>query len=171
MSNKAVITHIKKSSEAGFLDVSLHGYSGQKWKRNEYKILMPNQNKVVNLTTEGGEPHDHKVVNEVHTNAPLNTPLNTPNKIIIKEFEKWWKLYPRKIGKAYAQRKYQKIIKDGMNDNLLLQALERQLPNMKKNKIEYIPHPTTWLNQGRWDDEIEKVETMAETIKRLNDAD
>ena len=28
---------------------------------------------------------------------------------------------------------------------------------MKKEK-KFIPHPATWLNQGRWDDELEKQE-------------
>ena len=89
LSNKAVITHIQNAQKAGFLSVNKHGFSGQKWRRNEYKISYPDTQKVVNevhvdtekvvnLSPEGGEPHDQKVVNEVHTITPLITPKNSP---------------------------------------------------------------------------------------------
>lgn len=86
LSNRAVITHIKKAQQDGFLEVSQHGFSGQAWRRNEYCISIPKvvnevhnvDEKVVNLTTEGGEPNDIKVVNEVHTITPVNSPINSP---------------------------------------------------------------------------------------------
>lgn len=41
LSKRAVIEHIKRAADAGFLSVSQHGYRGQRWKRNEYKALWP----------------------------------------------------------------------------------------------------------------------------------
>jgi hypothetical protein len=37
----------------------------------------------------------------------------------------------------------------------LLEALERQRgdPQWQKENGRFIPHPVTWLNQGRWEDE------------------
>ena len=39
----------------------------------------------------------------------------------------------------------------------------------KKENGKYIPHPTTWLNQKRWEDELNDSheETEEERIKRL----
>lgn len=106
LSNRAVITHIQNAVDAGFLEVTKHGFAGRKWRRNEYKICYPEvQNKpddvvnevhhhdddAVNLTTEGGEPGDVKVVNEVHSITPVNSPENTPMRAgeAISEKEFW----------------------------------------------------------------------------------
>ncbi len=52
LSNRTVIDHIEKAAQAGWIVVDQHGFSGQKWKRNEYRIAWP---KVV----EGGEGGSH----------------------------------------------------------------------------------------------------------------
>lgn len=86
LSNRAVITHIQKAKEAGFLRVSQHGFSGRNWKRNEYRISIPKavnevhdqEDGAVNLATRGSEPNDIKAVNEVHTITPYNSPSNSP---------------------------------------------------------------------------------------------
>lgn len=92
LSNRAVILHIKKAQEEGYLKVSQHGLGGQAWKRNEYRISIPkvvtlttkggdsDDTKVVTLTTEGGDPNDQKVVTQGHTNTPSNSPSNSPKK-------------------------------------------------------------------------------------------
>lgn len=149
LSNKAVITHIKKASEAGFLDVSLHGYSGQKWKRNEYKISLPNHNKVVNVSPEGGEPDDQKVVNEVHTNTPVNTPKN--NKIIIKEFEYFWQAYGSHGSRKTALDKYI-IVRRKTDQQTLLDANKRYDQHLKIEDWKKKRGCTVWLNQEGWVD-------------------
>ena len=66
-------------------------------------------------------------------------------------FSRWWDSYPRKVGKAAAAKAYAKAVKI-VSPERLLAALEQQKPSWTDPK--YIPHPTTWLNQGRWDDEL-----------------
>ena len=64
------------------------------------------------------------------------------------EFDRFWAAYPRKVGKLAALREWQKQtppIQDVMT------ALEWQTPQW--NDPMYIPHPRTWLYQGRWMDE------------------
>ena len=41
---------------------------------------------------------------------------------------------------------------------ILLKAIaeQKQSAQWKKNDGEFIPHPTTWLNEGRWEDELAK---------------
>lgn len=95
LSNRSVITHLKVAEEGGWIVVDKHGFSGQKWARNEYRIAWPNsptepkgeppkavndvhhlgEGKVVkevhHLQGEGSEPNDKKAVKEVHTNYPV----------------------------------------------------------------------------------------------------
>ena len=55
---------------------------------------------------------------------------------------------------------YQKLKADSALLDKLLNALERQKqsPAWKKDGGQYIPHPATWLNGHRWEDEIPKSE-------------
>lgn len=73
-----------------------------------------------------------------------------------ESFDKFWKAYPRKIGKDAAQKAFNKRNPD---DNLLgemLKAIEVQktTEDWRKSDGQFIPHPATWLNQGRWMDEV-----------------
>lgn len=70
------------------------------------------------------------------------------------EFEQFWALYPRKIGKKAAQSKYQTVRKDTTHEQIM-EGLEKYNTYLRKERVEfqYIAHPSTWLNQGRRDDE------------------
>jgi hypothetical protein len=70
-------------------------------------------------------------------------------------FERFWASYPNKTGKKAAFRVWERLkVSDAMTDTLIA-AVEQQKtwPAWTKDFGSYIPHPTTWLNQGRWDDE------------------
>jgi hypothetical protein len=69
------------------------------------------------------------------------------------EFDTFWKMYPRKVGKEAARRKFEAIVKQTPSEKII-DGLQRATEYWKIRKIEtqFIPHPTTWLNQGRWDD-------------------
>lgn len=70
------------------------------------------------------------------------------------EFEQFWNSYPRKIGKKAAQKAYQQA-KDKPTIVELLAAIEKAKTSEQwtKDNGQFIPHPATWLNQGRWTDE------------------
>lgn len=66
-------------------------------------------------------------------------------------FAAFWTAYPRKIGKKAAQNKFKQAIK--LTDlPTMLAAIERYKEH-KPADIDFC-HPTTWLHQGRWDDEF-----------------
>ena len=71
-------------------------------------------------------------------------------------FAKFWKLYPVKKGKAKAEAAWSKLkITDDLF-TLITQGLARQVVchDWTKEGGQYIPHPTTWLNGKRWEDEV-----------------
>lgn len=70
------------------------------------------------------------------------------------DFELFWEAYPRKVGKQKAQEAFGKIT---ISVDILLAALEDQkrTPQWTKDGGQYIPHPATWLNQARWEDEVQ----------------
>ena len=69
-------------------------------------------------------------------------------------FDKFWDLYPRKVSKRVAQKRFEALRSDEQK-----QALEA-LPNhvkywkSKNTEMDFIPHASTWLSQFRWEDEI-----------------
>lgn len=70
---------------------------------------------------------------------------------LTQEFVVFWERYPRKVGKLAAEKAYQRARKSGVTQQQILDGIDRYMAN----KPEYADwaHPTTWLNQGRWDDD------------------
>ena len=80
-------------------------------------------------------------------------------------FLKWWQVYPRRIGKIRAEKNYISAVKliqkreqltksDAIQK--LLDAAHSYSQSSRDTSIQYIPHPATWLAQGRWDDEPDR---------------
>jgi len=70
-----------------------------------------------------------------------------------KEFDLFWDLYPRKIGKQKARAWWMK--KDRPDSDKIISGLKKYLPIFKNQDVKFIPHPTTWLNGERWEDELD----------------
>lgn len=71
-------------------------------------------------------------------------------------FESFWNTYPKKVNKKKSKEKFMKICKTEKVFNEIMAGLHSQLKSdeWKKNNGQFIPHPTTWLNGERWQDEI-----------------
>lgn len=80
-------------------------------------------------------------------------------------FNKFWKAYPRKVGKdkCLSWFKRRKVTNEFVED--LIIAIKQQEKSKQWQNKQYIPHPYTWLNRGGWNDELDYVETPQETIK------
>lgn len=70
-------------------------------------------------------------------------------------FELFYKAYPRKVAPAKAREKWEALNPGPELLEKILKAVERQKqqPQWLKDDGNYIPHPTTWLNQKRWEDQ------------------
>jgi len=72
-------------------------------------------------------------------------------------FNEFWKLYPRKESKQQAKKAWMKLNSDQDLFNLIANALEyrSQTKEWLAEGGRYIPHPATWLNGRRWEDELD----------------
>lgn len=78
-------------------------------------------------------------------------------------FEDFWKAYPRKTGKGAASKAWVKAAKKASTDDILA-ALREQLPSIamqRRTDGDFRPHPATWLNQERWEDEAADLPAAA----------
>lgn len=75
-------------------------------------------------------------------------------------FERFWSEYPRKVSKQTAIRSWNKIKPSDELAEKIIEAVSKhkQTEQWTKDGGQFIPHPATWLNQGRWDDEV-KINT------------
>jgi hypothetical protein len=77
-------------------------------------------------------------------------------------FEKFWSAYPRHVAKSDAQKKFEKLNPDDELLAVMLAAIEKQKKSEQwvKDGGQYIPHPSTWLNQRRWEDEVQPAKPV-----------
>jgi hypothetical protein len=71
-------------------------------------------------------------------------------------FDEFWQAYPKKVGKGYAYDCFKKIKVSRKLLDIMLEAIAKQKKSdmWKRDKGQYIPNPSTWLNQKRWEDDL-----------------
>ncbi|MBD3616659.1 MAG: helix-turn-helix domain-containing protein [Gracilimonas sp.] len=94
LSKPSVIKYLNQAEEDGWIEKSVHGFSGQGWKRHEYTASIPEKvvKEINHVGGKGGKPHDEggkpdnkggkpdegKVVKEVNTISSVNSSNTSP---------------------------------------------------------------------------------------------
>ena len=101
---------------------------------------LPNQ---PNLTNQ------HNQTNSTEQNQPSTA------RSAAEMFAEFWEEYPRKVAKAKCETIWKRLKITAELFEKIMQALraQKQTAQWTKDGGAYIPHPQTWLNQKRWDDE------------------
>lgn len=88
-----------------------------------------------------------------------------------EEFEKFWSAYPRKAGNK--QKAFEAFKKADVSLDVLLAAIENQKQSAQwsKDNGQFIPHPTTWLNGKRWNDEMTGTTVPCGALGQLGEAE
>ena len=77
------------------------------------------------------------------------------------QFAQFWQAYPKKVDKGKALSVWKKLCARPIKDRpTLLQvkrAIHRQQKSDRWQNPQFIPHPTTWLNQSRWLDDPKEM--------------
>lgn len=68
-------------------------------------------------------------------------------------FDEFWEAYPRKTSKAEARKAWNKLKPNEELREKMLASIEAWKGTDQWREPRYIPHPSTWLNQERWNDE------------------
>ena len=76
-------------------------------------------------------------------------------------FTQFWAVYPRRVAKAAAKRKFTKALERDSLENIL-EGVKNYGDHLKENNWLSPAHPATWLHGDRWLDELE---TKEETIE------
>jgi hypothetical protein len=88
----------------------------------------------------------------------LSRPMNHPLEPSIEtHFDLFWKAYPKKIAKKAAIKAWTQAIKD--TDPKIIIASAEAFAKDKTRQDAFTAYPATWLNAGRWMDEVTVVKT------------
>ena len=73
----------------------------------------------------------------------------------VSGFAMFWQCYPRKKAKGACEKWWEKHKPDDVLLGTMLAKIEQEQrsPQWQKDDGQFIPHPSTWLNQKRWEDE------------------
>ena len=146
------------------------------WKDNtngEEEIYPPIPNRNTYITPDSIKEINKETPSLVGKESELNPPDigAAPPLVVTDNFEVFWKAYPNKKGKAGALAKWNVLKKQKTlpNIHVILNAIQAQKEWRNTAKQgEFRPewkHPSTWLNQGCWDDEVEVQQTGKINIK------
>ena len=131
-------------AQAGLIEIRARYTEDGKQTSNRFVLLIRgDKNNRVGVT---------KTTPDTVRDIPSNKSKGGDKNAYPAEFEEWWNLYPRKDG---SKRKAFEIWKRATDRDISARELFLATARFKqtchgKDK-KFIPHATTWLNQGRWE--------------------
>jgi hypothetical protein len=72
-------------------------------------------------------------------------------------FDAFWRAFPKHVGKGAARRAWdrRRLTADLQATILAAVATQRRSEQWQRDNGRYIPNPATWLNEERWDDQLQ----------------
>jgi len=92
------------------------------------------------------------VTDDTNPIEPKIEPKHIPS-AVADGFNDFWATYPRRVGRKAAEGAFKKALKETSVDQIMF-GLEQAMADWKLKDPKFIPHPTTWLNQGRYLDAV-----------------
>ena len=89
----------------------------------------------------------------------------TPKGDCADGFEEFWEAYPKKVSKPSAKKAWARLNADRPMVAAILADITRRKSSKEwtPERMQYVPHPSTYLNNRRWEDEV----SVADKVKQL----
>ena len=113
-----------------------------------------------NPNDKNGVENNTSNINNTSINIPPISPKPSTRKIVDNmweiHFERFWELYPRKENKSVTKKWFQTHYLNEEQFETIISKLKTFIKTKawKKNDGQFIPYPSTFLHQKRWEDEI-----------------
>lgn len=103
-----------------------------------------------NLTNQPNQPD--------RTNQPTREAgADAPDVDVHRQrFDAFWSVYPKRVGKGAAEKWWRKRKPSQSLTDTMISAVQEQAKSdqWRREGGQFIPNPTTWLNQERWKDDV-----------------
>jgi hypothetical protein len=148
---------IRELEQAGYLQITLERTEGGEFGGRSYTVSE-------SPATDYPGPVQPSPANpplvSIDVQQGLNEPVRTEKPLVTKAplegFDRFYKLYPRKQNPQAAKQAWKKLAPSADLQEQILTALAKQATSIDwlKSGGQFIPHPASWLNGKRWEDEI-----------------
>jgi len=102
--------------------------------------------------------HVKHAIPEPDSNTDKKKNIKKKDLTLPKKFTEWWSLYPKKRKKVEALKIWNRDNLESRADEIIA-ATEQQKAHERAWREGYIPDPTTYLNNERWNDEIDRTDS------------
>jgi hypothetical protein len=141
--------HLSDLEAAGYIE-TINVFKDNIQRPNQYLLNFPSSQNWATPPSESGYPPSPNRATEPEVKTRIEPVVQSNN-----YFEEFWKAYPRQTNKGFAKKVFEKLKVDDAMLTKMIQAIYVQNKNVWKDKDQqYIPHPSTWLNGERWEDEV-----------------
>lgn len=127
------------------------------------------ENLQMDLAKNGnGNSGNRKPIPDINTDKKPDNSITRKraDKVISPGFDEFYEAYPRHVSKEPARKAWMKLKPDDDLREAILSDVRRRVTGEWKDKdVQYIPHPSTYLNQRRWEDEPQADTQSAPTDK------
>ena len=133
------------------------GIEQKQAKSTDCERSLTNVTNVTNVNDGNDRQREERTLTSVAINKyNIINKSNKRKEINNTMFITFWDKYPRKEGKQNALKAFEKINPNEELLGIMLNAIEKQKQSAQWNENggQYIPHPATWLNGHRWEDEV-----------------
>lgn len=172
VSKVSISKWIGSLKDAGYISIEMEQDRGTKQILNRY-IRLLNGGIKEKLNTP-----QRKVNDPIKEKFKDNNTVNTTSNITVNNidhFESFWTVYPRKVGKAQARKAWDKLNLDDDTVKLIAENIALRLKHGEWSDVNktFIPHASTYLNNARWEDEVEVVtpRKLAKTPNQIKKRD
>ena len=121
---------------------------------NNQDVTKPEPDKIYDVDVDG----DKDVDVDIYSNPPTSPRRGSGRKKIadMDGFALFWQEYPRKAAKAAALKAWQKLNPSPeLFERILAHVRDhKRSPDWLKDGGQFVPHPATFLNGRRWEDDI-----------------
>lgn len=175
MSKDRFYKHRKLLLDLGYIQIEQRKGEENKFSKNIYviktKLPSPCFKDTGNKDT-GNEDTGNKDTNSnnsnsnsLNSNSNKNTSSSNDDRSPYSEsFERWWAIYPRKLSKGRAWKIWKQDKLDKRVDELIEKLQQQVAIQYSQTETKYIPHPSTYLSDGRYDDEVEQIKGVSNGI-------
>ena len=155
-----------KSQETGDEAEKANGFSEESKKAKKANGFSEKQTKAKKADNDNVNVNVNENGNVNENNPPVVPPEGdgaepAPKEPKVTGFEEFWQSYPHKVGKKAALSAWKKLKPNAGLRAKIMESLETQKASdqWRRESGRYIPNPSTWLNQGRWDDQLDPPNT------------
>lgn len=153
-STSKVTKTVSKLIELGYIKV--HSFDGRIRRLRSCITIHTTQNsKMYDSDEQNVLP-----INITSSEKIKNTQRKREKSVFSDGFDDFWSAYPRPVKKKTAFEVWSKLKPDEELRKKIIADINRRKSSEWSNIEErYIPHPSTYLNQRRWEDEITPTKT------------